>query len=81
MKKYDKILLIAVILISLFGTLMIYSSSYIWAEYKFNDPYKYLKSQIIFLIIGYIVMIIVSNFSYHNYKRLANIIFGICING
>ena len=78
MKKYDKILLIAVILISLFGTLMIYSSSYIWAEYKFNDPYKYLKSQIIFLIIGYIVMIIVSNFSYHNYKRLANIIFGIC---
>ncbi|MGN1342827.1 MAG: stage V sporulation protein E [Bacilli bacterium] len=78
MKKYDKILLIAVILISLFGTLMIYSSSYIWAEYKFNDPYKYLKSQIIFLIIGYIVMILVSNFSYHNYKRLANIIFGIC---
>lgn len=78
MKKYDKILLIAVILISLFGTLMIYSSSYIWAEYKFNDPYKYLKSQIIFLIIGYIVMIIVSNFSYHNYKHLANIIFGIC---
>lgn len=78
MKKYDKILLIAVILISLFGTLMIYSSSYIWAEYKFNDPYKYLKSQIIFLIIGYIVMIIVSNFSYHNYKHLSNIIFGIC---
>ena len=78
MKKYSKILLIAVIIISLFGTLMIYSSSYIWAEYKFNDPYKYLKSQIIFLIIGYIVMIIVSNFSYHNYKRLANIIFGIC---
>lgn len=78
MKKYDKILLIAVILISLFGTIMIYSSSYVWAEYKFNDPYKYLKSQAIFLIIGYIVMIIVSNFSYHKYKKLANIIFGIC---
>lgn len=78
MKKEDKILLIAVILISLFGTIMIYSSSYVWAEYKFNDPYKYLKSQVIFLIIGYIVMIIVSNFSYHKYKKLANIIFGIC---
>ena len=46
MKKYDKILLIAVIIISLFGALMIYSSSYVWAEYKFNDPYKYLKNQI-----------------------------------
>ena len=59
MKKFDKILLIAVIIISLFGAIMIYSSSYVWAEYKFNDPYKYLKSQTIFLIIGYIVMILV----------------------
>ena len=78
MKKFDKILLIAVIIISLFGAIMIYSSSYVWAEYKFNDPYKYLKSQTIFLIIGYIVMILVSNFPYQKYKKLANTIFGIC---
>ena len=78
MKKYDKILLIAVIIISLFGALMIYSASYVWAEYKFSDPYKYLKSQCIFLIIGYIIMILVSKFPYQNYKKLSNIIFGIC---
>ena len=48
MKKYNKLLLLAVILISLFGLLMIYSSSNIWAEYKYNDPYKNLKSQAIF---------------------------------
>lgn len=79
MKKYSKILLTAVIIISLFGTLMIYSSSYVWAEYKFNDPYKYLKSQSIFLILGYIVMFIVSKFPYQNYKKLSNIIFFICL--
>lgn len=78
MKKYNKLLLLAVILISLFGLLMIYSSSNIWAEYKYNDPYKYLKSQAIFLIIGYILMIIISKFPYQNYKKLANIIFLIC---
>lgn len=78
MKKYDKILLIAVIIISLFGALMIYSSSYVWAEYKFNDPYKYLKSQCIFLLIGYIIMILISKFPYQNYKKLSNIMFGIC---
>ena len=78
MKRYDKILLIAVIIISLFGTLMIYSSSYVWAEYKFDDPYKYLKSQGIFLILGYIIMILISKFPYQNYKKLSNIIFGIC---
>ena len=40
MKKIDKSLLITVIILSLFGLLMIYSSSNIWANYKFNDPYK-----------------------------------------
>lgn len=79
MKKYDKILLTAAIIISLFGALMIYSSSYVWAEYKFNDPYKYLKSQCIFLVIGYIAMFIISNFNYHKYKKYANIILGICL--
>ena len=78
MKKYNKLLLLAVILISLFGLLMIYSSSNIWAEYKYNDPYKYLKSQAIFLIIGYILIIIISKFPYQNYKKLANIIFLTC---
>lgn len=79
MKRYSKILLISVIVISLFGTLMIYSSSYVWAEYKFNDPYKYLKSQSIFLIMGYVVMFIVSKFPYQKYKKLSNIIFFICL--
>lgn len=79
MKKYSKILLIAVIIISLFGTLMIYSSSSVWAEYKFNDPYKYLKSQALFLILGYIVMFIIAKFPYQKYKKLSNIIFFICL--
>ena len=79
MKKHDKILLIAVIIISLFGALMIYSSSYVWAEYKFNDQYKYLKSQSIFLVLGYIAMIAISKFPYQNYKKLSNVIFGICL--
>ena len=57
---------------------MIYSASYVWAEYKFNDPYKYLKTQGMFLIAGYIVMYIVSRINYNKYKKLANIIFGFC---
>lgn len=78
MKKDGIILLISVVILSLFGVLMIYSASYVWAEYKFADPYKYLKTQGLFLIVGYIMMIIVSKFSYTNYKKYANIIFGIC---
>lgn len=48
-KKYDKWLLIAVIIIAIFGIVMIYSASSIWAEYKFNDPFKFVKAQSAFL--------------------------------
>lgn len=48
------------IILSLIGCLMIYSSSNIWSEFKYNDPYKYLISQLIFLIISIIAMVIVS---------------------
>lgn len=72
MKKIDKILLISVIILSLFGSLMIYSSSSIWATYKYNDPYKYLKSQAIFLILGYFIIFITSKVDYHLYKKYSN---------
>lgn len=72
MKKIDKILLISVIILSLFGLLMIYSSSSIWATYKYNNPYKYLKSQAIFLILGYFIIFITSKVDYHLYKKYSN---------
>ena len=78
MKKMNLILLISVIVISLFGLMMIYSASYVWAEYKFNDPYKFLKTQAIFLGLGYVIMFIVSNIDYRNYLKKSNLIFGVC---
>ena len=53
---------------------MIYSSSYVWAEFKFNNPYKYLISQGIFLIIGIFVMLILSKIDYKIYKEKSNLI-------
>lgn len=79
MKKIDKILLLNVIIISLFGLLMIYSSSNIWAEYKYNDPYKFLKTQSIFLILGYIIIYIISKIPYQTYLKYSNKILLICI--
>lgn len=78
MKKIDKTLLISVIILSLFGLLMIYSSSCIWADYKFNDPYKYLKSQGLFLILGYFLIYIISKINYQIYYKYSNYILLIC---
>lgn len=78
MRKIDWLLVMGVVLISIFGLLMIYSSSYVWAEYKFNDPYKFVKSQGMFLIIGYMLMLVISNIDYIKYLKKTNLIFGSC---
>ena len=51
---------------------MIYSASYIWAEYKFNDPFKFVKHQGLFFIIGIIMMLITSKIPYRVYFEKAN---------
>lgn len=81
MKKQtlDIILLSAIIIITLFGLIMILSSSMIWAEYKFNDPYRFFKYQGLFLIIGFILMMIVSKIDYHLYYEKANLILISCL--
>ena len=72
MKKFDLLLFITIITISLFGIIMIYSASYIWAEYKFNDPFKFVKHQGLFFIIGIIMMLITSKIPYRVYFEKAN---------
>lgn len=74
MKKMDILLFITVIFLSLFGVIMIYSSSYVWAEYKFDDPYKFFKNQFLFFIIGIFIMIIISKIDYKIYFKKSNFI-------
>jgi len=69
MKKIDYKLFIAVGLLALFGCLMIYSSSQIWAEFKFNDSFKFFKNQFIFYILGIIIMFFLSKIDYKIYKK------------
>ena len=59
---------------------MIYSSSYIWAEYKYNDAFKFVKNQVLFLVVGIILMIIISRVNYNIYYKKATLILLICIS-
>ena len=78
MRKANFPLVISIVLLSLFGLLMIYSSSYIWAEYKFDDPFKYVKNQGLFLIIGLFLMFFISKVSFEKYYDYSNRIFLVC---
>ena len=77
-KKVSLPLIITVITLAIFGLIMIYSASSIWAEYKFQDSFHYVKQQALFLIVGIIIMYIVSKIDYNIYLKKANIILGVC---
>lgn len=78
MKNADYKLFISVVILALFGCFMIYSSSNIWAEFKFNNPYKYFINQFVFYIIGVIGMYITSKIDYNLYKKKSNLIILVC---
>ena len=65
--KNKLVIFCVTILLSLIGILMIYSSSSVWAMYKFNNPFRYVIHQSIFFILGLIILLF---FSKYNYKKL-----------
>ena len=58
---------------------MVYSSSYIWSEYKFGTPYHFFIMQTIFIIMGILLMKIISNTDYKKLKYNSNKILLFCI--
>jgi cell division protein FtsW len=78
LKFKNKTLLITVITLSIFGIIMIYSASSIWAQYKYNDQFKYVKAQALFFIVGLVLMYILSKVDYKIYEHKANKILLVC---
>ncbi len=62
--QYDFMLLFMTIALALFGVLMIYSASSYVAMYKFNNPYRFVKQQLIGMGAGILCMLFVSNQDY-----------------
>lgn len=75
LKKMDYGLLISVILLSIFGLIMIYSASYIWASYKYNNAYKFIINQGIFFVIGLFLMLFISKIDYKFLEKKSNLLF------
>lgn len=59
---------LVVCVLALIGLIMVYSSSHIWAQYKFHDSLYYFKRQAFFLLIGFFLMIVFTRIDYHYYQ-------------
>ena len=77
--KLDIKLIITVFLICVYGIIMIYSASSVWAEYKFNDKLHYVIMQSAFFLMGIVLMVIVSKIPYTYYLKKSNTIIFICL--
>ena len=53
---------------------MIYSASNVWALYKFNDAFKFVKHQGLFFIIGLFLLVFISRIKYTKYYEKASVI-------
>ena len=71
----DKQFPILVVLLVCFGSIMIFSAGYVYAEKNFGDSFYFVKRQFIFGLIGIGVMILLSNVDYALFKRFSLPIF------
>lgn len=60
-----------VLILVVIGLVMLFSASYPYAYYYYNDSYFFIKSQIIWAVIGVAVMIALSYFDYHHLHKFA----------
>lgn len=72
--RMDFSILLAVTLLCAFGLVMVFSASYYYAQRTRTtnyDPYFYLRKQVIFLIVGYVLMLFLSRVDYRLIKRVS----------
>ncbi len=73
----DTTFMLIVMILLCFGTVMVFSSSYAFAESRFNNSTFFVKRQTMYAILGVIAMIIFSYIDYGILKRWAVPIFGV----
>lgn len=75
----DAILLIVITALLAIGALMIFSSSYAYAEYRFGNSYHFIVRHLPYLGIGLFGMLVAMLFDYRVYQKIALPFFGIGI--
>lgn len=58
-----------VTILTIFGTIMIFSASYYYAISDYGNPYHYLTRQLVWLGIGFVAMWVCSKIDYHFWVR------------
>lgn len=77
--KSDRLFFLAVTLVTLFGTLMVFSAGTAYAEARYSDGMYFIKKQALWLIIGFGIMYIASRIKPSIYQKFTPHIYGISL--
>ena len=69
-KKIDFFLIIMTFLFTVFGLIMIYEASNVAAFQAFSDKYHFVKDQLIWAVMGFLILGVVSRIHYQKYYYL-----------
>ena len=69
-RPFDVYLFFTTLLLVLIGIMMIFSASAILAKENFGDTYYFLKKQLVFFCIGFVILFMCKEFSYKRYEKL-----------
>lgn len=74
----DKFLFVIILALLIIGVVMVFSSSYVWAEYKYDDHLYFAKRQLLFAGAGVVAMLFLMNVPYHSWEAHAKKLLLIC---
>jgi cell division protein FtsW len=77
----DIVLLLTVIAMVLFGLLMVYSSSFIYAQEKTGDGFAFIKKQLVFAALGFAMLVGVCRVDYRRWAGWAYPALGVAVLG
>lgn len=72
--EFDSVIFYTTMILVFIGIIMVFSASYIQSSFKHNDSYYFLKKNIVYAVLGFIVMISTSRIDYRFWKKNATYI-------
>jgi cell division protein FtsW len=72
----DVVLLLSVVAMVLFGLLMVYSSSFIYAQERTGDGFAFIKKQILHTLVGFAALVGICRVDYRNWRKWSPFVLG-----
>ncbi len=75
----DRVLLLLICTLILIGSIMVSSASFAYAESRYGDSTYFIRKQIFFVLLGFVIMLFVSRVPYALIKKVALPLYGVTV--